>query len=84
MAGLLAGFYIKGALYDGNTVFDVVDGADLQVSAMAAFELGLRQEVAPRIIIMACNLGIDEAVDGFVADIDGLSLEKHSPCYLLR
>jgi hypothetical protein len=52
----------------GNTAFNEACRASAPSAAEAPFALAARQVVAPAIILGACELGVDEAVDAFVAD----------------
>src|ERR1700682_4642577 len=56
-----------GPQSDGNPVFDEAGGRG-SAAAPAAFVLGPRQVIAPGAVIGAADLGVDEAVDAFMAD----------------
>ena len=71
VAWLTAGIDVERAFFHGNTVFYVLHGAAALLSSVAAFELAARQVVAPAVVLGSADLGVDEAVDGFVADGDG-------------
>ena len=55
-------------LADRSAVLDVVCGTSALSAAKAALGLGARQEEPPGIVLVAGDLGIDEAVDRFMAD----------------
>jgi hypothetical protein len=63
------------ALGNGYAALDEVYRATASFAAKAAFGLALRQVAAPGEVIGAADLGIDEAVDGLVADHRSAVLE---------
>lgn len=71
MARLAAGIDVERAFFDGDPVFYVLHGAAALAATVATFGLGARREVPPAVILGSADLGVDEAVDGFVADGDG-------------
>ena len=74
---LLAALDESWALFDRYTVFDMLNGASALVSAIAALRFSARQKEPPGIVLGASDLGVDEAVDGFVADGGGGFLLTH-------
>ena len=68
MSGNGAGVNDGGTLSDGHPLLNEVCGASALMSAKATLGLGAGQIVAPGIVVVAGDLGIDEAVDGLVAD----------------
>jgi len=67
-----------------NAVFDVLGGAAAASATEASFAFATRQVEAPRVILGACDLGGDEAIDGFMADDDAAVLAREAPRDLLR
>src|SRR6185369_1907221 len=57
-----------GAQGNGDAVFDEAGGGAAPLGAPTALVLGSRQVVAPSPVVGAADLGVDEAVDGLVAD----------------
>jgi hypothetical protein len=68
VTGLAAGVDVSGTLFDGNTVFYVLHRAATLATSIAALELGARQIVPPVIVLGPADLGVDEALDGLMAD----------------
>src|SRR5262245_14542896 len=69
--------HFEGALGNGNAGLDEGGGPSAAHAAPSAFALGARQVVAPAVVLGARDLGVDEAVDGLVADeaVAGVALE---------
>src|SRR4051812_1764766 len=57
-----------GAFGDGDAVLDVEGRAAASAAAASAFAFGAREVVAPGVVGVAVDLGLDEAVDGLGAD----------------
>jgi len=57
-----------GALGDGNTVLDEAGGRSAFAGAPATFGFGSGKVEPPGAVVGAADLGIDEAIDAFVAD----------------
>jgi len=74
----IAGF--GGSLRDGDTAFDEGRRAAAAGASPSAFAFGAREIEPPAIVLGAGDLGVDEAVDGLVADdrSAGLALETAS------
>ena len=68
VAGGLAVRGEGGAVDEGAAVGDTGGGAAALAPPPAPFELGPGQIVAPGIVLRAADLGVNEAVDGFVGD----------------
>jgi hypothetical protein len=68
---------------DGNTAFDEACGAAALAAAQAPLALAARQIVAPAVVFGAGDLGVDEAVDAFVADHLVANLAGKPTCDLL-
>ena len=62
----IAGFC--GALRERDSAFNEGDGAAAACAAPSALALGAGEIAAPAEIVGAGDLGVDEAVDGLVAD----------------
>ena len=68
VSGLSACINIEWTFADRDTIFDVLDGTATLPATVATLEFGARKIVAPIIVLGTADLGIDEAVDGFMAD----------------
>ena len=68
MAGLAACVDVKWAFCDGNPVFYMLDGTAALAASVAAAGLFAGQIVPPVLVLGSADLGVDEAVDGFMAD----------------
>jgi hypothetical protein len=68
VAGLAACVDVNRAFSDGYAVFYVLNGAASLAASTTPLELGARQIVPPIIVLGAADLGVDEAVDAFMAD----------------
>ena len=83
VAGSLA---VRGegwAVDEGTTVGDKGGGAAALAPPPAPFELGPRQIVTPGIVLRAADLGVNEAVDGFVGDDGPAGLAGQTAGHLL-
>ena len=67
-----------GALGDGDTALDGARGRTAFAAAPAAFGFGPGKIVPPGAVVGAADLGIDEAIDAFMADA-GCSLVAGQP-----
>ena len=65
---LTASIDMAGALADRHTIFDMLDGRAAFTPAIATLEFGTRQKVAPVVVLGTADLGVDKAIDGFMAD----------------
>ena len=83
MAGAVTPLHLAGPLCNGNTALDEACAAAALAAVDPAFGLSARQVVAPGIVVVAADLGIDEAVDGLVADDRVPGLEGQAPRHLL-
>jgi len=84
MAGRYAVIGRLGALADGDTILYVICGTSASPAAKAALGLGARQIEAPGIVLVAGDLGIDEAVDGLMADQGDAGLASDAAGGLFR
>ncbi len=71
-----------GAVDEGAAVGDTGGGAAALAPPPAPFELGPGQIVAPGIVLRAADLGVNEAVDGFVGDDGPPGLAGQAPGHL--
>src|SRR6476620_9743049 len=82
MSGDVALLRLGRPLCNGNTVLDEAGAAAALAAGDPAPGLSARQVVAPGIVVVAGDLGLDEAVDGLVADDRLSGLEGQSACDL--
>jgi len=80
VAGGLAIGDIGRPLGHGNTAFDEACGA---AAAAAASALAARQQKAPGVILGPSDLGVNEAVDAFIADHRAAGIPRHPTGHLL-
>jgi len=84
MSGHAAVLGLARPFGDGDAVLDEVCGASALLTAKAALGFGAGQIAAPGEVLMAGDLGVDEAVDGFVADDRSAVLQGQPASGLFR
>src|SRR3990172_5687478 len=74
----IAGGGLCGALGDGDTAVDKACRTAAFAAAEAALALAAGKQAAPAVVLGACDLSVDETVDGLMAD-DGPACLKLEP-----